>query len=187
MRKRLSVIIKGILLFILLMIVTVYKDFAIADIIKLLVITLSGIKWVYYIKHDNRYQYFRKSFICILLYWIIIVIELLIEKQVNTILFMFMTAAVWIVALAISFKAGCDFLAVINKHYPNVMKSYYSSKDYRNKEKTLEKELLRIKEDAPVNVSEAIEKREMIKPIAYFHIEMIILTTVALWPSYFSK
>ena len=47
----------------------------------------------------------------------------------------------------------------------------------------MEKELQRIKENAPEEVVEAIVRRELIKTIAYFHIEMIFLTILALWPS----
>lgn len=56
-------------------------------------------------------------------------------------------------------------------------------KDYKNKVRNLEKELQRIKENAPKEVVEAIVRRELIKTIAYFHIEMIFLTILALWPS----
>lgn len=58
------------------------------------------------------------------------------------------------------------------------------SKDYKNKVKKLKRELETIKEQTDPIVVEAIIKREMIKPITYFHIEMIVLTIIALFPAY---
>lgn len=110
-------------------------------------------------------------------------VSLLLESKVNTLLFMFLFAAVWVVALVWGFRAGSHFLTVINRYDSQVMRRYHTSKDYKNKVRNLEKELQRIKENAPEEVVEAIVRRELIKSVAYFHMEMIVLTILALWPS----
>ena len=64
------------------------------------------------------------------------------------------------------------------------MKEYYDSHDFANKVEKLEIKLHKIKETSPIKVVEVIEKRDMIKPIAIFHAEMIILSLIMLWPLY---
>lgn len=152
--------------------------------IKILLIVLALIKWIYYVKHNNIISLFRKSFICIFLYWTIIIITLIVESSINVIYFGLLSAIAYGVALVLGFKMGSDYLRIINKYYPDVMKKYNDSKDYKNKDKKLEQELMVIKENAIPVVVEAIIKREMIKPVAYFHIEMIVLTIISLFPAY---
>lgn len=152
--------------------------------LKILLIILALLKWIYYMKHNNVVNFFKTSCVCIVIYWSIIIIMLAIKSAIGVLCFGLLSAMVYGVALILGFKRGNEYLKVINKYYPHVMRNYNQSKDYKNKEKKLEKELEVIKEQAIPTVVEAIIKREMIKPITYFHIEMIVLTIIALFPAY---
>lgn len=170
-------------LFVVIGVLTVYKQKTLVALVKLIIWVLSGAKWLYYIKKNKYQKYFRTSVISFGVCWGVLAVSLLLESKVNTLLFMFLFAVVWVVALVWGFRAGGHFLTVINRYEPQVMRTYHTSKDYKNKVRNLEKELQRIKENAPEEVVEAIVRRELIKTIAYFHMEMIVLTILALWPS----
>lgn len=178
-----SKILKLFFLFVVIGVLTVYKQKTLVALVKLIIWVLSGAKWLYYIKKNKYQKYFRTSIISFGVFWGVLAVSLLLESKVNTLLFMFLFAAVWVVALVWGFRAGSHFLTVINRYDSQVMRTYHTSKDYKNKVRNLEKELQRIKENAPEEVVEAIVRRELIKTIAYFHIEMIFLTILALWPS----
>lgn len=135
-------------------------------------------------KHKNVVNFFKTSCVCLLIYWSIIVITLATKSAMGVMSFGLLSAMFYGVALVLGFKRGNDYLKIINKYYPHVMRKYNESKDYKNKVKKLEKELEAIKEQANLIVVEAITKREMIMPITYFHIEMIVLTIIALFPAY---
>lgn len=119
-----------------------------------------------------------------LIYWSIIIITLAVKSSIDAVCFGLLSALLYSAALVLGFKRGNDYLKIINKYYPHVMRNYNVSKDYKNKVKKLERELESIKKQADPIVIEAIIKREMIKPITYFHIEMIVLTIIALFPEY---
>lgn len=184
MLNRFKIILKGILLYLILIIVTLFKDYKIISIIKVLFLILVVMKWSKYIKRENRIIYFQKSIICISIYWICLIVNLFIETKVNAVFFVTLSVLVWIIALALGFQAGKEFLTVINKYDPSIMKEYYDSHDFANKVEKLEIKLHKIKETSPIKVVEVIEKRDMIKPIAIFHAEMIILSLIMLWPLY---
>lgn len=152
--------------------------------LKILLIILALLKWIYYMKHNNVVKFFKTSCVSMLIYWSTIIITLAVKSAIGGICFGLLSAMLYGVALVLSFKRGNDYLKTINKHYPHVMRNYNESKDYKNKVKKLEQELKAIKEQANPVVVEAIIKREMIMPITYFHIEMIVLTTIALFPAY---
>ena len=152
--------------------------------LKILLIILALLKWIYYMKHKNVVNFFKTSCVCLLIYWSIIVITLATKSAMGVMSFGLLSAMFYGVALVLGFKRGNDYLKIINKYYPHVMRKYNESKDYKNKVKKLEKELEAIKEQANLIVVEAITKREMIMPITYFHIEMIVLTIIALFPAY---
>lgn len=152
--------------------------------LKILLIILALLKWIYYMKHNNVIPYFKTSCVCMLIYWSIIIITLARKSAMGVVYFGLLSAMLYGAALVLGFKRGNDYLKIINKYYPHVMRNYNESKDYKNKVKKLEQELKAIKEQAKPVVVEAIIKREMIKPITYFHIEMIVLTTIALFPAY---
>jgi len=118
-----------------------------------------------------------------LIYWPVILITLAVKSAIG-VGFGLLSAMFYGVALVLGFKRGNDYLKVMNKYYPHVMRKYNESKDYKNIVKKLEQELEAIMEQANPIVVEAIIKREMIKPITYFHIEMIVLTIIALFPAY---
>lgn len=182
----LTQLIKLFFLFAVMAVITVYKQKTVVGIVKLTIWILSCVKWLYYIKKNKYKKYFKVSLVSFGVYWSVIAVSLLLESEVNTLVFMFLSAAIWIVALVWGFRAGSHFLSVINRYDPQVMRAYNTSKDYKNKVKKLEKELQRIKENASEAVVEAIVRRELIKPVAYFHIEMLALTILALWPAKFS-
>ncbi len=152
--------------------------------LKILLIILALLKWIYYIKHNNVVNFFKTSCVCLLIYWSIIIITVAGKSAISGICFGLLSAMFYSVALVLGFKRGNDYLKIINKYYPHVMRKYNESKDYKNKVKKLEQELEAIKEQANPIVVEAIIKRKMITPITYFHIEMIVLTIIALFPAY---
>lgn len=79
-------------------------------------------------------------------------------------------------------KGGCDYLKVINKYYPAVMREYNNSEDSIDiKLENLEKKLLELKESSPAIVVDAIMKRETIKLIWPFHTEMVFLVIMIFW------
>ena len=60
-------------------------------------------------------------------------------------------------------KGGNDYLKVINKYYPAVMREYNNSEDSIDiRLENLEKKLLELKESSPAIVVDAIMKRETI-------------------------
>lgn len=152
--------------------------------LKILLIILALLKWIYYMKHNNVMTYFKTSFVCMLIYWSIIIISVTAKSGISIIYFGLLSAMLYGAALVLSFKRGKDYLKIMDKYYPNVMRDYNESKDYKNRGKKLEQELKAIKEQANPIVVEAIIKREMIMPITYFHIEMIVLTIIVLFPAY---
>ena len=68
-----------------------------------------------------------------------------------------------IIAMILMVKGGNDYLKVINKYYPAVMREYNNSEDSIDiKLENLEKKLLELKESSPAIVVDAIMKRETI-------------------------
>ena len=87
-----------------------------------------------------------------------------------------------IIAMILMFKGGNDYLKVINKYYPAVMREYNNSEDSIDiKLENLEKKLLELKESSPAIVVDAIMKRETIKLIWPFHTEMVFLVIMIFW------
>ncbi len=84
-------------------------------------------------------------------------------------------------------KAGSNSWTIIKKYYPDAVKKYESSKGYIelfDNAEALEDELdevLKMKEDTPSIVVEAIMRRKTFESIPSFHVEMIFLTVMALW------
>ena len=97
-------------------------------------------------KHKNVVNFFKTSCVCLLIYWSIIVITLATKSAMGVMSFGLLSAMFYGVALVLGFKRGNDYLKIINKYYPHVMRKYNESKDYKNKVKKLEKELEAIKE-----------------------------------------
>lgn len=184
--KNLTKMLLGFVILVCVSLLTVYNENTVAGIVKLTVWIISGAKWLYYIKRNDCKKYFRVSFVSLGVYWCVIFVNILLESEVNSVLFIFLTAAIWVIALVRAFRAGNYFLSVINRYDPLVMREYNTSRDYKKRTKKLENELQKIKENAPEEVVEAIKRRELFPVIPYFHIEMIFLTILALWPEMFS-
>ena len=86
--------IKLFFLFVVMAILTVYKQKTVVALVKLIIWVLSGVKWLYYIKKNKYQKYFRTSVISFGVYWGVLAVSLLLESKVNTLLFMFLSAAV---------------------------------------------------------------------------------------------
>ena len=73
------------------------------------------------------------------------------------------------------------FLDTMQKYYPIVMQEFNASVD-KKKFKRLNEKLFEIKKDCLPVVSDAILKRELMKPTIILHFEIIFCTVLFLFP-----
>ena len=101
---------------------------SIAIALKALICILAGIKWIRYIRKENKAKYFKYSFWCIGIYWAVIFLSILVKGELGTEFFL-STFAVMLFAMILMFRKGNKYLKIINQYYPDVMKKYNASRD----------------------------------------------------------
>jgi len=150
-------------------------------IFKIVVCVFEGIRWFRHLKEENKVKYFKPSLVCTVLNWLIIIVLLFLKIKWDVYLPLFVITFM-IIAMILMFKGGHDYLKIINKYYPDVMREYNISSDALNiKMEKLEKRLLEIKENSSAIVVDAIMKRETAKLIWPFHEEMVFLIIMIFW------
>lgn len=151
----------------------------------LVILFFCVLKWVVYIKRNGiKIKYFMTSIISIIIYWIIIGLIVYFDKKISVLVFGGLSVVFYFVSLIISFKRGCFFLEVMDKHYPHLMYKFNMSNE-KDKNKKFENELVKIKKNCTPIVLEAIVQRELIKSIVALHIEVLLITLAFLWPERF--
>lgn len=173
---------KYLMAFIIISLITFFRNYKIIVwIIKISFCIFEGIRWLIFMKEENKVKYFKPSLICTGANWLIIIVLLFQQIKITAYVFSFIPIYI-IIGMILMLKGGNDYLKVINKYYPAVMREYNNSEDSIDiKLENLEKKLLELKESSPAIVVDAIMKRETIKLIWPFHIEMVFLVIMIFW------
>ena len=138
-------------------------------------------KWSKKIKGQSKLKFFKPSFLSMGLYWSIIIAIIVWKNEIGSIM-IFLFGIFWIAGIILSAKMLKDSGTAIRKYYPTVMRKYNNSGDsIDTRLENLEKKLLELKESSPAIVVDAIMKRETMKLIWPFHIEMVFLIIMIFW------
>lgn len=173
---------KYLIAFFIISLITFFRNYKIIVwIIKISFCIFEGIRWLIFMKEENKVKYFKPSLICTSANWLIIIVLLFQQAKIDVYVQFFIPIYI-IIAMILMFKGGNDYLKVINKYYPAVMREYNNSKDSIDiRLENLEKKLLELKKSSPAIVVDAIMKRETMKLIWPFHLEMVFLVIMIFW------
>ena len=98
--------------------------------------------WAFVLKEENKVKYFKPSLICTGANWLIIIVLLFQQIKITAYVFSFIPIYI-IIGMILMLKGGNDYLKVINKYYPAVMREYNNSEDSIDiRLENLEKKLL---------------------------------------------
>ena len=152
------------------------------SVLALVIFLLCLARWIRFIKRKKiESKYFRCTIISTIIYWGIIGLIVLFESRINMLTLGILSILFYFVSFALVLKRMYFFLDIMQKYYPSIMREFNASRD-KYKFKRLRERLVEIKEDCLPVVSDAILKRESIKPTIILHYEIIFCTVLFLFP-----
>lgn len=139
-------------------------------------------QWMRFIKKNKiEYKYFKCTIIGTIVYWSIIGLIILFESRIDALTFGILSILFYFASFILCWKRMFFFLDTMQKYYPIVMQEFNASVD-KKKFKRLNEKLFEIKKDCLPVVSDAILKRELMKPTIILHFEIIFCTVLFLFP-----
>lgn len=141
-------------------------------------------KWSKKIKEQSKLKFFKPSFLCMVLYWSIIIANIILKNKIGRIM-IFLFGIFWIAGIILSSKMLKDSGTAIRKYYPQIKLNteVHSPDEYFeifSRAENLEMELSELKNEIPSAVEEAIMQREAGKLIPFFHLDVIFFTEIML-------
>lgn len=141
-------------------------------------------KWSKKIKEQSKLKFFKPSFLCMVLYWSIIIANIILKNKIGSIM-IFLFGIFWIAGIILSSKMLKDSGTAIRKYYPQIKLNteVHSPDEYFeifSRAENLEMELSELKKEIPSAVEEAIMQREAGKLIPFFHLDVIFFTEIML-------
>lgn len=151
---------------------------------KIVIALLLARRWYNRIKKQNNLQYFQASFLCMGMYGILIIAIIWEKGKLGNWLAFPMLLAFFSGGI-ICMKIGTEAYDVIKKYDPKlkINMEVRSPDDYfeiYSQVEDLERNLSRLKEEAPPAIVKAITQREAAKLIPFFHMEMVYLSILIL-------
>ena len=153
---------------------------------RMIIIFLLIWKWQNKIRTQTKLRFFKLSFICTLILWIIIIALIIWKNKVGN-SYIFLIGIFWFAGMVLTSKALNNSWTTIRKCNPEIRMDteVHSLDEYfeiYSRAKNLENELSELKkEPASSIIEEAIMQREAGKLIPFFHLDMIFITLIILW------
>lgn len=152
---------------------------------KLSIVIFVVWKWAKKIKKHSELKFFKPSFICMSVYWGIIIAMMVLRNDEIDGSVIIISSFFWIAGMVLFYKAANDSLTTIRKYKPQIKMDtgVHSPDDYcelYSRAEKLDMEISELKKEAPPAVVEAIMQREAGKLIPFFHLEMIYLVVLML-------
>lgn len=141
-------------------------------------------KWSKRIKEQSKLKFFKPSFLCMSLYWGIIIVNIILKNKIGGIM-IFLFGTFWVAGVILSSKMLKDSGTAIRKYYPQIKLNteVHSLDEYFeifSRAENLGMELSALKKETPSAVEEAIMQREAGKLIPFFHLDVIFFTEIML-------
>lgn len=154
-------------------------------VVKILIAFLLIWRWLKKIKAQSRLKYFKSSFICTILLWIIIIALIVWKNEVGGI-YIFLIGIFWGTGMVLTRKAINDSWTTLRKYNSQIKMDteVHSLDEYfeiYSRAEHLEIELSELKKEASPVVEEALMQREAGKLLPLYHLEMIFFTLIVLW------
>lgn len=154
-------------------------------VVKILIAFLLIWRWLKKIKAQSRLKYFKSSFICTILLWIIIIALIVCKNEVGGI-YIFLIGIFWGTGMVLTRKAINDSWTTLRKYNPQIkmdtevhsLDEYFEIYSWAEH---LEIELSELKKEASPVVEEALMQREAGKLLPLYNLVMIFFTLIVLW------
>jgi len=152
---------------------------------KFLIVLLLMWKWIERMKKQSKLEFFKPSFLCTGLYWIIIIVFTFLKNEAGGIV-LFFDGMLFIAGMILGWKALSNSWKVIQKYYPKLKMNteVHSVDEYFeifSRAENLEMELSKLKKEASPAVVEAIMQRKAGELIPFFHMEMVYFSVLILF------
>lgn len=140
--------------------------------------------WFNKMKKQSKWKFFKPSFMCMGLYCIIMIAVIMEKGEIGGSI-IFLDGMAVIAGMILGYKALNDSWAVITKYQPQLKMNIdiHSPDDYFevfSQAENCEKELSKLKKEAPSAVVEAIMQRRAGQFIPFFHVEILYLALLML-------
>lgn len=142
-------------------------------------------KWAKKIKKYSKIKFFKPSFICMSIYWGIIIVMMVLRNDEIIDSAIIIGSFFWIAGMVLFYKAVNDSLTVIRKYDSKIkmdtkVRSLDDYFELYSRAENLDMEISELKKEAPPAVVEAIMQREAGKLIPFLHLEIIYLVVLML-------